>query len=171
MNTNTAINYGTNVMSDSSQIEPVKVIARYLDGNVVKGHTHDFFPSKDIFRISPSINDPSKERTKIQMLDLKALFFVRSFAGDSSYNEQKQFLQDKQLHGRKIEVTFRDDDELLAGTTVGYNPNRLGFFIVPVDPKSNNLRVFVISAAVKKVWRVTEKNRNISEPAEISLSM
>jgi len=150
MNTDTEINYGRNVMSDSSQIEAVKVIARYVNGKVVKGYTHDFFPNKDIFRISPSINEPLKEGTKIQMLDLKALFFVRSFAGDSSYNEQKQFLQDKQLHGRKIEVTFRDD-EVLIGTTVGYTPNRLGFFIVPADPKSNNLRVFVISAAVKKV--------------------
>ena len=37
MNTDTAINYGRNVMSDSSQIELVKVIARYVNGKVLKG--------------------------------------------------------------------------------------------------------------------------------------
>lgn len=150
MNTDTAINYGRNVVSDSSQIEPVKVIARYVNGKVLKGCTHDFFPNKQIFRISPSTNDPLKEGTRIQILDLKALFFVRDFAGDPSYNEKKYFSQNKQLHGRKIEVTFKDG-EVLIGTTVGYTPDRLGFFIVPADPKSNNLRVFIISAAVKKV--------------------
>jgi hypothetical protein len=40
---------------------------------------------------------------------------------------------------------------VLVGSTVGYAPQRLGFFLFPVDPKSNNLRVFVISAAVRKV--------------------
>lgn len=150
MNTDTAVNYGRNVMSDFSQIEPVKVIAHYVNGKVLKNYTHDFSPKKYIFHISQSIDEPLKEGTKIQMLDLKALFFVQDFAGDSSYNERKYFLQDQQLHGRKIEVTFKDG-EVLVGTTVGFTPNRLGFFIFPADPKSNNLRVFVISAAVKKV--------------------
>jgi len=150
MNTDTAINYGRNVMSDSLQIEPVKVIARYVNGKVLKGYTHDFFPNKHIFRISPSIDEPLKEGTKIQILDLKALFFVRDFAGDPSYDEKKYFLQDKQFLGRRIEVTFKDA-EVLIGTTVGYAPQRLGFFLFPADPKSNNLRVFVVSAAVRKL--------------------
>lgn len=148
--TDTARNYGRNVMSDSSQIEPIKVIARYVSGKVLKSYTHDFFPNKHIFHISPSIDKALKEGTTIQMMDLKALFFVRDFAGDSSYNERKSFVEDKQLHGRKIEVTFKDG-EVLVGRTVGYTPNRPGFFIFPADPKSNNLRVFVISAALRKV--------------------
>jgi len=32
MNTDTSINSGRNVMSDFSQVEPVKVIARYVNG-------------------------------------------------------------------------------------------------------------------------------------------
>jgi hypothetical protein len=73
-----------------------------------------------------------------------------------SYNERKNFFQYKQLHGRKIEVTFKDG-EVLVNTTVGYTPNRRGFFIFPADPKSNNLMVFVISAAVKKFGFYKEK--------------
>ena len=36
-------------------------------------------------------------------------------------------------------------------TTQGYQPDRPGFFVVPVDPKSNNDRCFVVMAAVKAV--------------------
>jgi len=157
MNTDAAINYGRNVMSDSSQIEPVKVIARYGNGKVLKGYTHDLFPNKHLFRISPSIDEPFKEGTKIQIPDLNAFFSVRDFAGDPSYNERNNFFQYKQPHGRKIEVTFKDG-EVLADTTVGHTPDLRGFFIFPADPKSNNLRVFVISAAVKKFGFYKEKN-------------
>jgi hypothetical protein len=149
MDTNTAVNSEEDLKRDA-QIEPVKVIAHYVNGKVLKGYTRDFSPDKQIFRISPSIDKPSKEGTKIQMLDLKALFFVRDFVGNPLYNEQKHFPQDKQFLGRKIELTFKDD-EVLVGTTVRYAPQRLGFFLFPVDPKSNNFRVFVISAAVRKI--------------------
>jgi hypothetical protein len=54
----------------------------------------------------------------------------------------------------KIRITFFDG-EILVGTTHGYTPNREGFFIAPLEKDSNNLRVFVISSAVKKVetWK------------------
>jgi len=149
MNTNTAVNSGED-SKRSVEIEPVKVIARYVNGKVLKGYTLDFSPNKQIFRISPSIDEHSQESLKIHMLDLKAVFFVRDFAGNPLYNEQKHFPQDKQVLGQKIEVTFMDG-EVLVGTTVGYAPQRLGFFLFPVDRKSNNLRVFVISAAVRKM--------------------
>lgn len=54
----------------------------------------------------------------------------------------------------KVKVTFFDR-EILVRTTHGYTPERDGFYIVPLEKDSNNLRIFVISSAVKKVetWR------------------
>ena len=150
MSTGTAVNCGQSLARENTKIEPAKVIARYIDGKVLKGYTHDFFPNKTTFRIFPSIDEPLKEGTKIEMIDLKAVFFVRDFAGNPSYDEQKYFVQDKQPIGRKIEITFKDG-EILVGTTVGYTPHRLGFFLFPVDLQSNNLRVFVISTAVREL--------------------
>lgn len=46
-------------------------------------------------------------------------------------------------------MTFKDG-EVLVGLTLGYDPNRLGFFVIPVDTQSNNLRVFVVSSAMSK---------------------
>ena len=130
-------------------MEPIKVVIRYADGKVAKGYTHDFFPNKTKFHLN-IVESPQGEGKEIQLSDLKAVFFVRDFGGDPLYDEEKLFKQGQPISGRKVEVTF-SDGEVLVGTTMGYDPNRPGFFLFPADSKSNNLRVFVVSAAVIKV--------------------
>ena len=82
--------------------------------------------------------------------DLKAIFFVQDFEGNAQYSERKSYGEGEKAQGRKVEVTFADG-EVLVGSTMGYDPNRPGFFIFPADPKSNNIRVFAVSSSVKKV--------------------
>jgi hypothetical protein len=43
------------------------------------------------------------------------------------------------------------DGELLTGYTLGYDPRRPGFFMMPTDEMSNNDRIYVLRAAVKDV--------------------
>ena len=130
-------------------MEPLKVVARYNDGRTVKGLSQDFFQNKDRFHVSPA-DKPSGETVEILLKELKAVFFVRDFAGDAQYNERKEYVQGDKPSGRKIEVTFKDG-EVLVGTTLGYDPNRPGFFLFPADPKTNNIRVFAVTTAVRKV--------------------
>jgi hypothetical protein len=130
-------------------METLKVVARYNDGRVVKGLSQDFFPNKDRFRVYPA-NKSSTDGAEILLKELKAAFFVRDFVGNFQYNERKQYLEGDKPTGRKIEVMFRDG-EVLVGTTLGYDPSRLGFFLFPADPESNNDRVFAITTSVKKV--------------------
>lgn len=130
-------------------MEPVKVVARYIDGRRVKGFSQDFFPNKDRLHIY-SADKPSGEATEVLIKELKAIFFVRDFAGNPIYDERKAYQEGEKPSGRKIEVTFRDG-EVLVGTTLGYDPKRPGFFVFPADPKSNNIRIYAVSTAVKKV--------------------
>jgi len=130
-------------------VEPVKVVARYIDGRRVKGFSQDFFPNKDRFHIY-SAAKPASDATEVLTKDLKAVFFVRDFAGNPIYDERKGYKEGEKPSGRKIEVTFRDG-EVLIGTTLGYDPSRPGFFLFPADSKSNNIRIYAISTAVKKV--------------------
>jgi len=129
-------------------LEPVKVVARYLNGKVLKGFTQDFFPNKDRFHLYPAAK-PSGDSVEVNLKELKALFFVHDFAGNRMHKERKQYLEGEQPQGRKIEVTFADG-ETIVGSTLGYDPKRPGFFIFPTDPKSNNIRVFAVNSAVKK---------------------
>jgi len=130
-------------------MEPIKVVVRYANGKVIKGFTQDFFPNKDRFHLYPAAK-PSGEATEVLVKELKAIFFVQDFVGNRLYKERKKYIEGEQPSGRKMEVTFVDD-EVLVGSTLGYDPNRPGFFLFPADPKSNNIRVFAVSPAVKKV--------------------
>jgi hypothetical protein len=130
-------------------VEPVKVVARYVDGKIVKGISQDFSPNRDHFHVYLT-ESPSSEAVEVLVKELKAVFFVRDFVGNSRYNERKEYAPKDKPSGRKIEVTFVDG-EVLVGTTLGYDPKRPGFFLFPADPQSNNIRVFAVATAVKKV--------------------
>jgi hypothetical protein len=129
-------------------MEPIKVVARYINGKVIKGLTQDFFPNKDRFHLQPT-EKSTGEASEIFVKDLKAIFFVRDYAGDYQYDERKSYMKGEKASGRKMEVTFKDG-EVMVGSTLGYDPSRPGFFLFPADPKSNNIRLFVVSTAVKK---------------------
>jgi len=130
-----------------------KIVARFSDGRVLKGVTHDFAPNKPSFHLFMDSEEPSKEQTEINVSDLKAIFFVKDFGGDSAYNERKDFLSEDKLYGKKVKIVF-SDGEALVGTSMGIDLNRPGLFLTPVDPQSNNSRIFVVSSAVKEIQQL-----------------
>lgn len=125
-----------------------RVVVAFLDGRRLKGYTYDFSAVKDFFNLLPADNPLQEQGLKVQMKDLKAVFFVKEFAGHSEHRDNQMI--DEHIHGRKIEVAFRDGEKIL-GKTEGYNPQKPGFFMIPGDPESNNIRIFVISKNAQKV--------------------
>lgn len=125
-----------------------KVAVRFKTGQVMKGTTHDFVPGKPFLHLH-ILN--SNEAVEIQVEELKAIFFVKDFAGRPDYSETRVFPQEiPASKGRKIVVVFKDN-EVITGYTFGYDPGRPGFFVMPSDEESNNERAFVIRSAVKEV--------------------
>lgn len=127
-----------------------KVVARYIDGRVVKGITADFFQTKDLFHLRPSTDPDTATPVEIRTKELKALFFVKDFEGKPDRVEKKEFDPAHPPAGRRITVKFKDG-ESLVGTTTGYQPGRPGFFLVPADTDSNTERAFVVAAATKEI--------------------
>ena len=129
--------------------ETNKVVVRFLDGRVRKGTTEDFFPNRTMFHLQPA---GSREVTDVRCKELKAVFFVKDFAGDSKRREARGF--DRATtdisRGRKVAIRFKDG-ELIFGYTLTYMPDRSGFFITPADPSSNNLRIYVLTHAAREV--------------------
>jgi hypothetical protein len=125
-----------------------KVVARYLDGRLVKGYTFDFGPAQPRFHVfaQPS---PAGQSTLVLLSELKALFFVRDFAGDPARQDGKAVRPGEA--GRHVEVRFRDG-EVMVGTVDGATTEDPGFFLVPADPGSNNLRVYVVAVATRAVY-------------------
>ena len=133
-------------------MELTKIVLRFRDGSVLKGFTQNFFPRKDRFHLMPA-ERPSGLPIEVSTKELKAIFVVRDFVGNSRYAERKKYLGEEKPNGLKIEVTFMDG-EVLVGSTLGYDLSRLGFFVFPADPNSNNIRIFVVSSGVKSVRRL-----------------
>jgi hypothetical protein len=131
-------------------MERVKVVVRYPNNRLLKGYTFNFNPDSPQIDIFPAAAGPAGEAIKVITNELKAIFFVRDFEGNPGYTERRAVPEGERPAGRKVEVTFRDG-EVLLGTTMGYDPGRLGFFVFPIDPQSNNLRVFVVNRATRTV--------------------
>ena len=125
-----------------------KVVVRYADGQLLKGFTHDFHGSKSQFSLWPSMTAAAHERIVVPFARLKAVFFVREFGGNPDHIDRKIF--ETPAHGRRIEVTLLDN-EVIVGTTLNYRTDTIGFFISPADADGNNVRVFVVSSAVRQV--------------------
>ena len=127
----------------------MKVVVRYTDGRLLKGFTCDFFPDKDRFHLYPA-DKTNGEAIEIFMNSLKSVFFVRDFLGDGTFDERKVYGEGENPSGHKVKVTFVDD-EVMIGSTMGYDPNRPGFFLLPADPGSNNIKTYILASAVKKI--------------------
>jgi len=149
-------------MEEKSQTTPKVqnlVVARYRDGKMIRGITHDFGPQKKVFHVTTmerygrTVNGKVFE---VFLSELKAVFFVKTLEGRQGPPSIKGLMGEKlEVPGlMKVRITFFDG-EILEGTTQGYTPERNGFFVVPLERDSNNLRIFVISSAVKKVetWK------------------
>jgi hypothetical protein len=131
------------------------VVARYRDGRTIKGTTYDFGPQKKGFHVVP-LGEGGGKVSEVLLSELKAVFFVKSLEGKQNHPSAKEVIEEKAEPAglMKVKITFFDG-ETLVGTTHGYTLEREGFFIVPLEGDSNNLRIFVISKAVQQVdtWK------------------
>ena len=73
---------------------------------------------------------------------------MNSLVGDRYYDEDNSWAPSTE--GSRVEVTFRDG-EVVRGFTVDAVEDQQGFFMDPVDPGSNNARMYVVYRAVEKV--------------------
>ncbi len=128
------------------------VVAHFKDGKLLKGYTYDFTPTCGIFHLTSELEEDKGTIYDVNMLDLKAVFFVKTLEGSLDYKEKKKFEEvDTSGHrGLKIKVLFTDG-EVVRGISLSYSRGRKGFFLIPVDPNSNNERIWVVMDAVRDI--------------------
>jgi Family of unknown function (DUF6982) len=85
-------------------------VARYADGQVLKGYAGDFDPDQPRFHLVPAHGSP-EDVVEVWLKDLKALFFVRSFEGDPRYVESRDPYRPRPPGTRKVSLEFQDGDD------------------------------------------------------------
>ncbi len=125
--------------------EERQVVLRFRDGRVVHGVLHgEFAPATEN---AVAVRTAGGDLVEADLDTLKAVFFLKdpraralamALGGESS------------PAGGVARVEFFDG-EILRGTVRRYAVGERGFFLEPLDPASNNERVFVVARAVQSV--------------------
>jgi uncharacterized membrane protein len=129
-----------------------QIVAHLIDGTIVKGTSLDVDPKRPTCHLRPEAG----EAVEIALADVKALFFVKSWSGESGRNDAKQPVTgDSRLLGAKlVRVVFADGEEIV-GLMNRFPPITPYFYMLPIDPQSNNIRILVNGAAIKAMAEVT----------------
>lgn len=117
-----------------------KIILRQRDGQMVRCSTYSHFSAA--FKQIKVVTAQGKVET-VALEDVKAIFFVRDFAGDADYKASVEFVPGSPRAGRPVTVTF-EDGEIIRGRVLNLAEDRPGFFVFPADPRDNNEKVFVV---------------------------
>lgn len=128
-----------------------QVVARFLDGRLIKGTSLDVAPGKPECHIRTA----DRQMVEVQLADLKALYFVKSFEGDPAHEYATEPADgDPRLTGsHRVTIRFQDGERLEALAN-RYPPLGQFFFVLPVDGSGNTLRVLVNRNAITEIRQV-----------------
>lgn len=127
------------------------IVVNFLDGTIQKGLSLDVDPKRPKCHLKTQTGG----MIEVSLLDVKALFFVKTATGRPDYTEVKEVAQgDSRVVGGKLaRVVFADGEEIV-GIMNRFPPITPYFFMLPIDPLSNNIRILVNRAAVKEMKEV-----------------
>lgn len=126
------------------------VVAHYKGGQIRKGYARNFALYRDVFHLTEVDIQTNREMAPvpIELEELKALFYVKTFHGDPDYRPDGQAR--RQGFGDRVEVVFHDG-ETLIGYTYNAQEAETGFLLYPADDQTNNQVVAVIRSAVRTI--------------------
>lgn len=136
-----------------------KIVLRFNTGKLLKGFIGDFTAYTDIVVVHDAVTD---EEHKIPIVELKAIFFVKTFEGDRLYRDKKMYGISENV-GRKVYIRFNDGESMIGFLEgdipweKGFHLSKKsasalkGFFLIPVDSDSNNKKVFVVNSSIKDI--------------------
>jgi hypothetical protein len=125
-----------------------KVVVGFLNGGRIKGFVRGFSVMDESFDLILAEDRRHGKEVRIELKDLKAVFFVREFGlSPENYDVLRPYAP---IASRRVEVTF-NDGEKIVGCAEGYDPKQIGFFMFPAYPRDNNLRIFVVTRSTREV--------------------
>jgi hypothetical protein len=115
---------------------PHRVVIHTADGQVKRGTLCDVALDGPELLLQPQAGGIAEA---LPAERIKAIFFMLA-TGDAPPAPE----------GKKVRVTFRDGRQV-AGFSPDYQPERAGFFMIPVDTRTHTARIWVYRTAVRQV--------------------
>jgi len=136
-------------VTDTPKSTYKKVVVRRLDHELIKG----FVDSANYLKPNAiEMLDREGRALTVSLAEIKGVFFVREFDGNSQRSERKLFQSRPRMAGLWVQMTFKDQETLeglLPGNLIESSPE--GFLLTPADLYSNNLKIFVPRSALSDI--------------------
>src|SRR5688572_9557870 len=128
------------------------IVANCLDGTVQKGTSLDVDPKRPTCHIKTAMGG----MIEVPLAGLNALVFGKTATGLPDYNDAGYVapLDSRLVGARRVRVAFAVGEEIV-GLMNRFPPITPYFYMLPIDPHSNNIRILVNRAAVKEMNEVT----------------
>jgi len=117
-----------------------KIVLRMKGGKMRKCSVYTQFSSA--FKKIKVVTVEGKVES-VNIEDLKAIFFVRDFAGNPDYKAHQSLEKNSPKAGKIVKVTFHDG-ETIRGRVLNLAEKRPGFYMFPLDPRDNNEKVYIV---------------------------
>ena len=137
----------------------LKIVAHLRNGKLLKGYSELPLPTDSSGmlatvpitlpkQISVEAADTGRKHS-LALSSLKALFFVKSFAGNPQYSEIKFFNGEPKIEGLWVHLSFADNEktEGIVHNSISFLTES-GFLMKPPDPNSNNQAVYVLKESL-----------------------
>jgi hypothetical protein len=112
-----------------------RVVFHTVAGQVLRGTLSD----ADLVGTELPLTLPTGETEHVESARLKAVFFMRA-PGEAATASL----------GTKVRVTFADGRQI-AGMSPDYAPGAAGFFVIPLESRTNTGRIWVFRDAVRQI--------------------
>ena len=129
-----------------------KVIVKFTNGEEQEGSVLFFNMNKSTFSLDVQKEGERSETHTIRTDNVKAIMFLKedSEGGSHLHTETIEQSVSAGTVASKIVVEF-EDGEMINGTTLKYNPNDPGFFLIPINPGDRSSRIYINAKAVKRI--------------------
>lgn len=127
------------------------LVVHYLDGGTAQGTCRSMNIKDSGFYLECEDDSgiSTNESIRIQFVDVKYVANVKSFTGKFDHHQK---FQQYTPGGSHVVVRLRDG-EIVEGVTMHtYVPDQPRFYVIPIDPQSNNINVLVEKSAIERVF-------------------
>ena len=130
---------------------PLKLVAHFKDGRVLKGTTTHLNVSSEGFTMQVLRGEMKDDRIFVPFSKLKSVYHVRDFEGSPDADRPNGKRMDSSALGDRIVIRYRDGEHLEGFLAGKFRPANRRFSVVPAHEAGNNISILVERSAVEDI--------------------
>jgi len=115
------------------------LVVHFKDNRTLAGYGDDFHERDTEVLVREASSD---ERTTVNLHQVKVVCFVRNLFSAGVVRNREAPPIHHESRGHRVDIEFKDGEKLSGTVRVSGRPTS-GFFLTPLNPNANSIRIFV----------------------------